>query len=202
MINFSYIDLGNRVEWQSFINANRMRSFSCLSKTLLKESKWCYLQSINSFADYSWSDLVVLSHCSLSIEGVRNGEKWKQQENNSPQNSWAKDSHLRNPHTETPRPSSHSVQTHCGFNNAVTSPVWSDDAMCEISTVIIHARGQWGWKIFTKVQCKVTSRFNTTIQHKKVIEPKWCYSLISVEPFNVPLRNDSLLLKNLNIWVI
>lgn len=147
-------------------------------KMLLKRSKWCYLQSINSFADYRWSDLVVLLFA-LCVEVVRDEEKWKQ-ENNSPQNSWAKDSYLRNPHTETPMPSSHCVQTHCGFNNAVTSPVWSDDAMCEISNVIIHARGQWGLQIFTKVQYKVTSRFNaTTARHKKSIQPKGCESLMS-----------------------
>lgn len=138
---------------------------------LTKHKQLCWLQM-------EWSSSFVTS-LALCVEGVRDVEKWKQQENNSPQNSWAKDSYLRNPHTETPMPSSHCVQTHCGFNNAVTSPVWPDDPMCEISTVIINARGQWGLQIFTKVQSKVTSRFHATVWHKKVIEPKGCESLMS-----------------------
>lgn len=79
LINFSYINLGNRVEWRSFMNADGMRSFTCLSKTLLKGSKWCYLQSINSFADYSWSDLVVY-HTARSL--FRGGWETERSENN------------------------------------------------------------------------------------------------------------------------
>lgn len=134
----------NEIIYLSFQNAVERVQMMLLTKH--KQLCWLQLERSSSF-------ITLLTLCE---EGVRNGEKWKQQENNSPQNSWAKDSHLRNPHTETPRPSSHCVQTHCGLNSAVTSPVWSDDAMCEISTVIIHAQGQWGLQIFIKVQCKVT----------------------------------------------